>query len=160
MIAGETVKMQKIEMTVAALVLAFSLAAAETTVSTPIVANKPVTGWAAKAEQMAMAIMPQEKFNEAAGFFGPVSKKYLPVFQKFVTEYQAASEKLPVVAKYMPDAEAAYADAQAMKVPAKYEAQKTQYLKMIGGFMNVMRMTMRFSGQLATQSAVESKGNN
>jgi len=112
----------------------------------PAAAVKPATGWAARAEQMALAVMPQEKFNEAAGFFGPVAKKYLPTFNRFRRDYEAAPEKLPVVAKYLPSAEAALADARAMKVPPKYEAKKAEYLKMIDAFMGVLRMTLKFAG--------------
>jgi len=110
------------------------------------VAKQPATGWAARAEKMAMAVMPQEKFDEAAGFFGPVAKKHLPAFNRFRREYEAASEKLPVVAKYMPVAEEAVVDARAMKVPAKYEAKKAEYLKMVDAFMAVLRMTLKVSG--------------
>ena len=113
--------------------------------ATPAASSAPAkkaTGWVARAEQMALAMLPQDKFNEAAGFFGPVSKKYLPTFQKFQAEYLAAKEKLPVLRKYMPDAEAAFADAKAMKVPARYEAKKAEYVKMLEGFMGVLRWSM------------------
>ena len=51
----------------------------------------------AHAEQAVMAMLPTNAVNEAAGFFGPVTKKYLPVFEKFQAEYKSASNKFSVV---------------------------------------------------------------
>ena len=130
---------------VLAAVTGLTLTAAGTKTAATATKATTATGFVARAEQMAMSIMPQEKFNEAAGLFGPVSKKYLPVFRQFEREYKAAPEKLPVIAKYMPQAESALAEARAMKVPARYEAKKAEYLKMVDGFMAVLRMTMRFA---------------
>lgn len=135
-----------------AVVLAAGLSPAAETAAKP--AAVKATGWAARAEKMALALMPQDKFNEAAGFFGPVAKKYMPTFEDFQKEYLAAKEKLPVVAKYLPSAEAAFADAKAMKVPEKYEAKKAEYVKMLEGFMGVLRMAMALSG---TQAATPAK---
>ena len=130
-------------------VLAAALsAAAGAFAATPAAAQAPAkkpAGWVASAEQLALAMLPQDKFNEAAGFFGPVSKKYLPTFQRFQDEYLAAKEKLPVLRKYMPDAEAAFAEAKAMKVPARYEAKKAEYVRMLEGFMGVLRWSMALS---------------
>lgn len=111
------------------------------------------TGMAAKLEQLAYAMLPEEKLNRAMGFFGPVTKKYLPVFNQFQREYNAAEKKLPVIAKYAPQAEKALADAKAMKVPAKYEAEKAEYLDMAGGFVMMLKMSMRLysSSQTATE---------
>ena len=100
----------------------------------------------AKAEQMAMSMLPQEKFDKAVGFFGPVAKKYMPVMQDFQKEYKAAKEKIPVIEKYLPQAEAAYADAQAMQVPAKYEQEKQGYLKMVNRFLSVVKMSLAVYG--------------
>ena len=139
--------MKLIKATVFALGTSLLVAAdaiAATKAASPAPARK-ATGWAARAEQMALAMLPQDKFNEAAGFFGPVSKKYLPTFQKFQREYLAAREKLPVLRKYMPDAEAALADAKAMKVPARYEAKKAEYVKMLEGFMGAFRWSLKFA---------------
>lgn len=119
--------------------------AAEKAAPAPRQPAKIAASFFSRAQKMAMEVMPQEKFNEAAGFFGPVSKKYMPVFRQFQAEYQVAKEKLPVIAKYVPEAEAAYAEAKQMKVPARYEAKKTEYLQMIENFMKVLRMTAMFA---------------
>ncbi len=97
------------------------------------------TGMAAKLEQLAYAMLPEEKLNRAMGFFGPVTKKYLPVFNQFQREYNAAEKKLPVIAKYAPQAE--------------YEAEKAEYLDMAGGFVMMLKMPMRpySSSQTATE---------
>ena len=50
-----------------------------------------------KMEQLAQRMLPQEKLNRALGFFGPVTKKYLPVFNQFQKEYNVAEKKLPVI---------------------------------------------------------------
>jgi len=143
--------MAKAMLVFCAAVLAAGLSPAAETAAKPT--GVKATGWAARAEQMAMSVMPQESFNEAAGFFGPVAKKYLPTFQSFQREYLAAKEKLPVVVKYMPKAEAALADAKAMKVPARYEQRKAEYIRMIEGFMGVLRMAMAVAGTPATAPA-------
>ena len=44
-----------------------------------------------------------------------------------------------------PEHTPAASEARAMKVPARYEAKKAEYLKMVDGFMAVLRMTMRFA---------------
>lgn len=97
---------------------------------------------AAKAEQLAMTMLPTNKLNQAAGFFGPVTKKYLPKFQQFQDEYVTAKDKLPVIRKYMPQAQAALKEAEQMKVPAKYEAEKNEYLGMFRAFLLTMRFTL------------------
>ena len=56
----------------------------------------------AHAEQAVMAMLPTNAVNEAAGFFGPVTKKYLPVFEKFQAEYKSATNKVSVVEQYLP----------------------------------------------------------
>ena len=101
------------------------------------------TGMAAKLEQLAAAMLPEEKMNRAMGFFGPVTKKYLPVFDQFQREYSVATKKLPVIAKYAPQTERALADAKAMKVPAKYEAEKAEYIKMAEGFVLMLKMSLK-----------------
>ena len=82
----------------------------------------------ANAEQMAMSMLPTNAVNEAAGFFAPVTKKYLPTFERFCGEYRASKDKLAVVEKYLPEA-------KAMKVPAKYVAKKDEYLRMFDKFI-------------------------
>lgn len=99
------------------------------------------TGMAARIEAMAQKLAPQEKLNKAMGFFGPVTKKYLPVFKQFNTEYLAATKKMPVIVKYVPEAENALAEAKAMKVPAKYEAEKAEYIKMASAFVTMLRLS-------------------
>ena len=99
------------------------------------------TGMAARIEAMAEKLVPQEKLNKAMGFFGPVTKKYLPVFKQFNTEYLAATKKMPVIVKYVPEAENALAEAKAMKVPAKYEAEKAEYIKMASAFVTMLRLS-------------------
>ena len=136
--------MQRKRLIMAPVIVLALLTATSALAATQATAQK-ATGWVARAEQMALSLLPQDKFNEAAGFFGPVAKKYLPTFQKFQGEYMAAKEKLPVLRKYMPDAEAAFAEAKAMKVPARYEAKKAEYIKMLEGFMGVLRWSMTFS---------------
>jgi len=99
-----------------------------------------------QVEQLAMQMLPTNELRQALGFFGPVTKKYMPTFQQFNAEYLTAQEKLPVVAKYLPKAESAYKEAQAMKVPARYEAKKEEYLKMFGGFLTAIRVMTMFGG--------------
>jgi len=98
---------------------------------------------AAKVEQMAMAMLPQEKMNKAMGFFAPVTKKYLPVFQRFNDEYLASTNRIAVVKKYLPKADAALAEAKAMKVPAKYEAEKAEYIRTAEAFLMMTKLTVR-----------------
>ena len=44
----------------------------------------------AHAEQAVMAMLPTNAVNEAAGFFGPVTKKYLPVLsQRYSTRHDS-----------------------------------------------------------------------
>jgi len=98
---------------------------------------------AAKVEQLAKAMLPQEKMNRAMGFFGPVTKKYLPVFNAFNREYQASANKIAVVKKYLPKADAALSEAKVMKTPAKYEAEKAEYIQMGEAFLMMTKLTVR-----------------
>lgn len=99
---------------------------------------------AAKLEQMAAQMVPQKELDEMLGFFGPVSKKYLPVFRQFNREYLEGTNKLATVRKYLPKAQAALDEAKAMKVPAKYEAKKTEYVGRLETFMSLVGLTARF----------------
>ena len=101
---------------------------------------------ATPVEQMFSALLPQEKLNAAAGFFGPVTKKYMPMFEKFGAEYEAASEKLPVIAKYLPQAEMAFAEAKKMRVPPRFEAEKAQYIRIFDMVLSSARLSVRFAG--------------
>ena len=100
----------------------------------------------ANAEKMAMEMLPTNAVNEAAGFFGPVTKKYMPTFNAFQKEFKAAKDKLPVVEKYLPKAKEAYAEAKAMKVPAKYVAKKDEYLKMFDQFLTAVSFSVAAFG--------------
>ena len=81
------------------------------------------------------AALPQDKIEKAEGFFAPVVKKYMPTVESFQKDYAAATDKMAVVEKYVPQAEAALADAKAMKVPAQYEAEKASYIKLADRFV-------------------------
>ena len=97
-----------------------------------------------KVVQLAQKMLPQEKFNRALGFFGPVTKKYMPVFRRFNEEYQSGTNKMEVVRKYLPNARSALDEAKAMKIPAKYEQEKAGYIRMGEAFLTVMNFTARF----------------
>ena len=99
---------------------------------------------AAKLEQLAEKMIPQKELNEAMGFFGPVTKKYLPVFNRFNDEYLSGSNKIAVVKKYLPKADAALAEATVMKIPPKYEQQKAGYLQKARAFLTLVKLTVRF----------------
>ena len=97
-----------------------------------------------KMEQLAERMLPQEKLNRALGFFGPVTKKYMPVFQRFNETYLASSNKIAVIRQYLPQARSALDEAKAMKIPAKYEQEKAEYVRMAEAFLTVMNLTARF----------------
>ena len=118
------------------------LAAMALCAASPAVAGAYVDALTSKLEQAALTMLPTNQLHEAMGFFGPVTKKYMPVFRAFNDEYLAAEEKMPVVAKYLPKANAAFAEAQKMRVPAKYEARKAEYLRMFKAFLVVTRLTV------------------
>ena len=100
---------------------------------------------AAKVEQLAERMLPQKEMNEMLGFFGPVSKKYLPVFKQFNTEYLDGTNKIATVKKYLPQANAALAEAKAMKVPVRYEAKKADYIRKLETFLKFVNLTTRLS---------------
>lgn len=102
------------------------------------------SAFSAKIEALAEKMLPQKEVDEMLGFFGPVTKKYLPVFNTFNSEYLASTNKLATVRKYLPKADAAMAEARAMKVPSKYEAQKATYLKRVETFLTITKLTARF----------------
>ena len=99
---------------------------------------------AAKVEQLAERMLPKKEMNEMLGFFGPVSKKYLPVFKRFNTEYLDGTNKLATVKKYLPQANAALAEAKAMKVPARYEAKKADYISKLETFLKLVNFAARW----------------
>jgi len=98
---------------------------------------------ATKVEQLAQAMLPQEKMNRALAFFGPVTKKYLPVFNRFNDEYLKSANRISVIRKYLPQADAALAEARKMRVPAKYEVEKAEYIQMAEGFLTMTKLTVR-----------------
>ena len=100
--------------------------------------------FANKVEALAEKMLPQKEVDEMMGFFGPVTKKYLPVFKSFNTEYLSGTNKLATVRKYLPKADAALAEARAMRVPVRYEVQKETYLKRLGAFVTVVKLAARF----------------
>ena len=81
------------------------------------------------AERALEALVPTNIVNEAAGFFGPVAKKYMPQFEAFEREYMASSNKMAVVEKFLPVAAGALSDARKMRVPPRYEKKKAEYIK-------------------------------
>ena len=97
-------------------------------------------------EQFAERILPAEKFDRAAGFFGPVTKKYQPVFDRFVAEYEATPNKMSIVAKYLPHAERALAAARQMKIPPKYEKEKAEYLRLFQALLASAKVAVKLSG--------------
>ena len=91
--------------------------------------------------RLAQKMFPQQKVDELMGFFAPVVKKYLPTFRKFQNEYATTSGKLAVVEKYLPDAQSALAEAKNMRIPAKYEQKKAEYIRLLDGFMAVLKVS-------------------
>ena len=123
-----------------AVVLGFVSAAA---LAAPVSAKSASTQVASsKFELLAQKMLPEEKVNRAAGFFGPVVKKYLPTFQKFQQEYATATGKRAIIEKYLPDAQNALAEAKVMKVPAKYEQEKAEYIQMCSAFLSVLNVSL------------------
>lgn len=97
-------------------------------------------------EQLAERILPAEKFDQMAGFFGPVVKQYQPVFDRFVAEYEATPNKMTIVAKYLPDAERALGAARRMRVPTKYENEKAEYLRLFQTLLTSAKVAVKLSG--------------
>jgi len=97
-------------------------------------------------EQLAERLFPAERLDRAAGFFGPVVKRYKPVFDKFSAEYAAAPDKMSIVAKYLPDADKALAAARRMKIPAKYEKEKAEYIRLCQTLLASAKVAVKLSG--------------
>ena len=55
--------------------------------TTAAVASSPGS---ALAERALESLVPTNMVNEAAGFFGPVAKKYMPQFEAFEREYMVS----------------------------------------------------------------------
>lgn len=105
---------------------------------------KAPAGYQARLEQLMQRMLPQEKLDKAAAFFGPVTKKYMPVVTRFQNEYKASANKRALIRKYLPEAESALADAKTMKVPQKYEAEKNEYVKMGEAFLVMLKFSTAF----------------
>ena len=101
---------------------------------------------APSVEQLAMSLLPTNVLNEAAGFFGPVTKRYMPVFEKFGAEYEASKDKVGVIAKYLPQAEKALAEAKKMRVPPRFKAEKANYIRLFDVVMTSARLAVHLSG--------------
>ena len=97
-------------------------------------------------ERLARSLFPPEKMNEIAGFFGPVTKRYMPVIEKFGAEYEASNDKVGVIAKYLPQAEKALAEAKKMKVPPRFKAEKENYIRLFDVVMTSARLAVHLSG--------------
>jgi len=97
-------------------------------------------------EQLAERLFPAETIDRAAGFFGPVVKRYKPVFDKFSAEYAAAPDKMSIVAKYMPEADKALAAARRMRIPARYEKEKSEYIRLCQTLLVSAKLAVKLSG--------------
>jgi hypothetical protein len=100
----------------------------------------PAKDWSVAAAEALVARLPQEKLYRAAGFFGPVVKKYLPTVQAFQRAYAEAPDKMAVIVRYAPKVDQALADAKAMKVPPRYEAEKAEYIRLAEAFAASLRL--------------------
>jgi hypothetical protein len=98
-------------------------------------APRPAADRFAAAAEALVARLPQERLNRAAGFFGPVVKKYLPTVKAFHRDYAAASNRMAVIVRYAPALDAALADAKKMKVPPRYEREKAEYIRLAEAFV-------------------------
>ena len=101
------------------------------------------------AERALEALVPTNMVNEAAGFFGPVSKKYMPQFEAFEREYMASSDKFAVVEKYLPVAADALADARKMRVPTRYEKKKAEYIKFFESAYAAANLTVKLRAKMS-----------
>ena len=101
------------------------------------------------AEGALEALVPTNMVNEAAGFFGPVSKKYMPQFEAFEREYMASSDKFAVVEKFLPVAANALSDARKMRVPPRYEKKKAEYIKFFESAYAAANLTVRLRAKMS-----------
>ena len=95
---------------------------------------------------LAGRLFPAEKLYHVEGFFAPVVKRYQPVFDSFVAEYAASQNKLSIVAKYLPDADRALAAARRMKIPAKYEKEKAEYIRLFQTLITSAKVAVKLGG--------------
>lgn len=109
--------------------------------------NTPARPEPTLTERALEALVPAKKAHEAAGFFGPVTKKYLPQFEAFVDEYETSTNRIALVARYLPVAEKALAEAHKMRIPPKYEAEKANYLRFFDAALTSAKLILRLAGQ-------------
>jgi len=102
------------------------------------------------AERALEALVPTNMANEAAGFFGPVAKKYMPQFEAFEREYMASSDKFAVVERFLPVAADALADARKMRVPPRYEKKKAEYIKFFESAYAAASLTVRLRAKMSS----------
>ncbi len=108
-------------------------------------------------ERLANALFPPEKIDHIAGFFGPVTKRYMPTFEKFNDEYLAAKDKIPVVKKYLPEAEKALGEARQMRVPQRYEAEKAKYIKSFEVLLASAKLSVKLADRLGAGGGAAKK---
>ena len=95
---------------------------------------------------LAGRLFPVEKLDHVKGFFAPVVKRYQASFDNFAAEYAAAPNKLAIVAKHLPEANRALAAARRMKIPAKYEKEKAEYIRLFETLLASARVAVKLSG--------------
>ena len=105
------------------------------------------------AERTLEALVPTNIVNEAAGFFGPVSKKYMPHFESFEREYMASSNKFAVVEKFLPVAANALEDARQMRVPQRYENKKAEYIKFFESAYSAANLAVKLRAKMSRAKA-------
>ena len=108
-------------------------------------------------ERLATTLFPPEKIDHIVGFFGPVTKRYLPTFEKFNDEYLAAKDKIPVVKKYLPEAEKALGEARQMRVPQRYEAEKAKYIKSFEVLLASAKLSVKLADRLGSGGGAAKK---
>ena len=108
-------------------------------------------------ERLATTLFPPEKIDHIAGFFGPVTKRYMPTFEKFNDEYLAAKDKLPVVKKYLPEAEKALDAARQMRVPQRYEAEKAKYIKSFEMLLASAKLSVKLADKIGSVKGAAKK---
>ena len=119
-------------------------------------AHAESSGMAKMAEAL-IAKLPTEKIDRAAGFFGPVVKKYQPDMWAFQEEYAASENKGAVIIKYMPRLEVAFTDAKAMSVPARYEKEKAEYIRIASSVMTSLSSGRNVSRTICQTWEISSK---
>ena len=110
-----------------------------------------------QAVQMVISEMSTNELNEVASFFGSVSEKYKPTFEKFWTDFGESKDRMAVLVDYLPKAEEAYADAKAMKVPAKFAAKKEEYLNKFDQILSTVKLSAAMLGVKRPEKAAKAK---